>query len=137
MDDAVTRYCAASKAGDIDALVATLAPDVEMVSPLSGRMLFRGQDDLRLLLAGVYGTISDVHWGEPIGQGSARLSVCECRVGGFRLDDAMMFELADDGRIRRIRPHLRPWLGTTLFALMLGPKIARTPGVIWRALRAG
>jgi ketosteroid isomerase-like protein len=137
MDDAVTRYCAASTSGDIDALMATLAPDIELVSPLSGRMVFRGRDDLRVLLEGVYGSLTDLHWGEPIGQGATRLAVSEGKVSGLRLDDAMMFELADDGQIRRIRAHLRPWLATTIFALKLGPKIARTPGVIWRALRSG
>jgi hypothetical protein len=137
MDDAVTRYCAASRAGDIDALMATLAPDVELVSPLSGRMVFRGRDDLRVLLGGVYGSVTNLRWSEQIGQGPARLAVSEAKVGGLRLDDAMMFELAEDGLIRRIRPHLRPWLATTIFALKLGPKIARTPGVILRALRGG
>jgi hypothetical protein len=136
MEDAVIRYCAASTSGDMDALIATLAPDIELISPLSGRLTFRGRDDLRVLLTGVYGSLSDVRWGEPIGEGSARLAVCECKVSGMRLDDAMMFELADDGPIRRIRPHLRPWLATTIFALKVAPKVARRPGVIWRALRA-
>jgi hypothetical protein len=137
MDDAVTRYCAASESGDVDALMATLAPDAELVSPLSGRMVFSGEDDLRVLLGGVYGSLTDLHWGEPMGNGSARIAVSQGKVSGFRLDDAMMFELDDEGRIRRIRPHLRPWLATTVFALKLGPKIIRTPGIVWRALRAG
>jgi hypothetical protein len=137
MDDAVSRYCAASAAGDIDGLMATLAPDIELISPLSGRMVFHGQDDLRVLLTGVYGSFSDLHWGEPIGQGSTRVAISEGKLAGLRLDDAMVFDLAEDGRIRRIRPHLRPWLAVTLFALKLGPKVARRPGVIWRALRAG
>jgi hypothetical protein len=47
----------------------------------------------------------------------------------------MVFELDPDGRIRRIRPHLRPWLASTWFALAIGVKVARHPGVIWRALR--
>jgi hypothetical protein len=47
----------------------------------------------------------------------------------------MIFELASDGRIDRIRPHLRPWLALTVFALMLGPRVARHPGLVWRALR--
>ena len=133
----MTRYCTASEANDIDAMMATLAPDGELISPLSGRMVFRGQEDLRVLLDGVYGGLSDLRWGEPLGQGSERLAVSEAKVGGLRLDDAMLFELSDDGRIRRIRPHLRPWLALTVFALKLGPKIARHPGVILRALRAG
>jgi hypothetical protein len=137
MDDAVIRYCAASAADDIDGLMATLLPDVELVSPLSGRMVFRGHDDVRVLLGAVYGGFTDLHWSEPIGQGSTRVAISEGRRGGLRLDDAMVFDLAEDGRIRRIRPHLRPWLATTIFALQLVPKIARTPGVIWRALQAG
>lgn len=37
----------------------------------------------------------------------------------------MVVELAPDGRIRKVSPHLRPWLA--LFALVLGPKVARHP----------
>lgn len=58
-------------------------------------------------------------------------------VGPFKLGDAMVFELAPDGRIRRIGPHLRPWLGLTWFALAIVPKLARHPGVLWRAMRRG
>jgi hypothetical protein len=46
----------------------------------------------------------------------------------------MVFDLAEDGRIRRIWPHLRPWLALTLFAVIVGPKLARRPDVIRRAL---
>jgi hypothetical protein len=138
VDDAVSRYCAASRANDIDALIATLAPDAELVSPLSGHLVFRGHDDLRVLLSAVYGLVEEVQWSEPIGEGSTRLAISEGRVGGMRIDDAMVFELAPDGLIHRIRPHLRPWLATTVFALMVGPKVmARGPGMMWRTLRSG
>ena len=52
MDDAVERYCDASAANDIDAIMATLAPDAALASPLSGHMVFRGHNDLRVLLGG-------------------------------------------------------------------------------------
>jgi hypothetical protein len=137
VDDAVTRYCAASEANDVDAMMAELAPDVELVSPLSGHMVFRGHEDLRILLSGVYGSVTGLSWGEVLGDGPTRVAVSDARVAGARLGDAMVFELGDDGLIRRIRPHLRPWFGSTVFALKLGPKIARHPGVVWRALRGG
>jgi hypothetical protein len=137
MDDAVPRYCAASAADDMDGVMATLAPDIELISPLSGRMVFRGPEDLRVLLDAVYGGFTNLHWGDPIGEGSTRVAISEGRLAGLRLDDAMVFDLAEDGRIRRIRPHLRPWFAVTIFALRLAPKVARSPGVIWRALRAG
>jgi hypothetical protein len=57
----------------------------------------------------------------------------DASVGRLRLADAMVFELADDGRIRRISPHLRPWLALTLLALKLGPRLVRHPGLIRRA----
>jgi hypothetical protein len=136
MDDAVKRYCIASEANDIDAIIATLAPDAALASPLSGHMTFRGRDDLRVLLSAVYGSMTGLRWSEPIGEGSSRVALGEGRVSGVRLGDAMVFELNDGGLIRLIRPHLRPWFATTVFALKLGPKVARHPSVVRRALSA-
>src|ERR1700709_2909342 len=134
MDDALSRYCAATEAGDVDGFMATMAPDVEVVSPTSGRMVFRAEADVRFLLGAVYGTLSDLRWIKSVGEGESRVAVGEARVAGVGMTDAMVFELAPDGRIRRIGPHLRPWLGRTLFALAAGAKSAPTHGVVWRAL---
>ncbi|OLP01659.1 hypothetical protein BVU76_14450 [Mycolicibacterium porcinum] len=132
--DSVAAFCEATRARDLDALLATLAPDASLTSPLSGRMVFRGRDDLRLLLGAVYGGLRDLTWQEPIGDGPTRVAISEGRVAGVAITDALVFELDESGQIRRLRPHLRPWLATTVFALLLGPKIARHPGVLRRAL---
>jgi hypothetical protein len=134
-NDAVARFCDATRRNDVDGIVGALAPDAELVSPLSGRMVFRGRDDLRVLLGAVYGGLSDLTWREVIGEGSTRVAVSDARIAGVAITDAMVLELDDAGLIVRIRPHLRPWLAITLFALLLGPKIARHPGVLRRALR--
>lgn len=134
MDDAISRYQSASEASDIDGIMATLAPDVEVVSPISGRMVFRGQNDVRILFGAVYGSLKELRWTTTVGEGTNRVSVGEAKVGAIRMTDAMVFELAPDGQIRRISPHLRPWLALTLFALLLGPKVGRHPGVVRRAL---
>lgn len=136
MDDALSRYLSASERGDIETMMGALAPDVELVSPISGRMVFRGEDDVRVLLTAVYGGLKGLRWTQTLGEGKDRVAVGEARLLGVRLTDAMVFELAPDGRIRRIGPHLRPWLALTLFALVLGPKVGRRPGMVWRALRA-
>ena len=135
MDDAIARYRAASEANQIEDLLATLAPDAELVSPISGHFVFRGVDDLRVLLSAVYGSFSSLHWHSEVGEGSTRVLLGRAALGPVALDDAMVFELAPDGRIQRIRPHLRPWFALTLFALVLGPKIVRHPGTVLRALR--
>lgn len=135
MDDAIQRYVEASERNDIEAMMAACAPDVELVSPISGRMVFRGEDDVRVLLAAVYGSLEGLRWSDRLGDGDRRVIVGEARLLGVRLTDAMVLDLAPDGRIRRIGPHLRPWLALTLFAIVLGPKVGRRPGMIWRALR--
>jgi SnoaL-like domain len=135
VDDAVARYRTASESNDIDALVATLAPDVELISPLSGRLVFRGHDDLRILLSAVYGDMRGLRWREEVGTGATRVVLGDGRIGPFKLADAMVCELDAEGRIRRIRPYLRPWLALTFLALKLAPKMSRTPGVLLRAAR--
>lgn len=136
MEDAVARYRTASEANDIDGLIATLAADVELVSPLSGRLVFRGQDDLRVLLGAVYGDMKGLRWREEVGDGATRVVLGDGTIGPLKLADAMVCELAEDGRIRRIRPYLRPWLALTFLALRLAPKMARHPGVMLRAVRS-
>jgi hypothetical protein len=136
VEDAVARYCRASEAGDIEALLATLAPDATLVSPILAKAVFHGRDDLRTLLTPIYATLKEWRWGDPIGEGSSRVVIGEGRIMGLRLGDAMVFDLAEDGLIRRIRPHLRPWLATTVFAVVVGAKLAPHRDVLGRARRA-
>ena len=131
----LSGYRVASESGDIDALMGALSPDAELVSPLSGRMVFRGEVDLRVLLTAVYGSLREWRWREELGHGDRWVLVGEGRVGPLGLGDAMEVELAPDGRILRLRPHLRPLLGLVAFALVLGPKLASRPAVLVRALR--
>ena len=133
--DAIAEYRAASEANDLDRFMDTLAPDAELISPLLARGVIRGKRDLRLLFAAVYGSLSELRWSEQIIDGDRGFMIAEARLGLFRIDDAMMFELDRDGRIRRLRPHLRPWLASTWFALVVGAKVMRHPGFLWRAVR--
>ena len=133
--DAIAEYRAASEANDLDRFIDTLAPDAELVSPLLARGVIRGKKDLRLLFEAVYSSLSELHWTQEIIDGDRGFMIAKARVGPFRLDDAMAFELDPDGQIQRLRPHLRPWLASTWFALTVGVKMARHPGVIWRAVR--
>ncbi len=113
-----------------------LAPDVELPSPLSRPMTFKGREDVGFLLETVYGVLRGVRWEEPIGEGSSRVAVDACAASAvLRIGDAMLFELDQDGLIRRIRPHLRPWLAISIFAVLVGPRVFRRPGAVMRALR--
>ncbi|MEV0708208.1 nuclear transport factor 2 family protein [Nocardia aurea] len=132
--DMIARFCAATEAGDIDAVIETFAVDAELVSPLAGRAVFRGHDDLRVLFAALLTTLSGLTWRHRVGGAGTAVAVAEARVVGVRIGDAMLIEQDIDGRIRRLTPHIRPWLGSTLLAAVLGPKLARHPGVVRRSL---
>ena len=80
MNEHLVNYQSASEADDIDGVMATLAPDVEVVSPISGRMVFRGQDDVRHLFAAVYGTLRGLRWTQTV-EGSSWVAVGEARIG--------------------------------------------------------
>lgn len=135
MEDAVSRFRAATEAGDVEGFMALIDPDGELISPISGRLVIRGEDDLRTLFAAVYGSIKGLSWVDQIIEGRLALLRGEARIGPTRLDDAMVLELGSDGRIRRIRPHFRPLLGCITFALIVGAKLLLRPGLLVRAAR--
>ena len=106
--DAVATFLEATRSNDVDRMVSVLAANAELVSPLSGRMVFRGRDDLRVLLAAVYGGLNDLTWQEVIGQGVNPGGGEHRARRRVTVTDAMVIDLDDAGRITRIRPHLRP-----------------------------
>ncbi|WP_328403232.1 nuclear transport factor 2 family protein [Nocardia sp. NBC_00403] len=136
MTNAVPQFRKATESADIDALMETLAPDAELASPISGRLVFRGQDDLRILLTAVYRGISAMQWTDQIGDGAHRVLLGEASIGPFRMTEAMVIELDKDGRIRKLNPHIRPWPALTFLAVRLGPRLIRHPGVMRRAAGA-
>lgn len=131
----IAEFCAATEAGDVDAVIETLASDAELVSPLFGRAVFRGHDDLRVLFSALLPALSGFTWRHRVGNVGTTVAVADARVVGVRISDAMLIEQDDDGRIRRLTPHVRPWLGLTLLAAVLGPRLVRHPAVIRRAFR--
>lgn len=134
--DSVARFQRATTDNDITALLDTLTDSAELISPVSGRLVFRGRADLAPLLTLVYRAVGDLRWTDTLGTGDTRVLLGEARFGPFRMTEAMVLDLAPDGRIRRLRPHLRPWLALTAVAVWLGPNLLRYPGAVLRAARS-
>ncbi len=115
-------------------MMQTLTDDVQLVSPISGRMVVRGKRDVVKVLEAVHSVLREIRWSDDFGDASRRVALGRATVGGVALGGAMVFELDADGRIRVIRPHMRPWLALSVFALRLAPRVARHPGVVRRGL---
>ncbi|MBH0781558.1 nuclear transport factor 2 family protein [Nocardia bovistercoris] len=133
--DVVARFCTATQAGDVNAVMDTLASDAELISPLAGRSAFRGHDDLRALFSALLPALSGSTWRHRVREANTAVVVADARVLGVRVGDAMLIECGRDGRIQRLTPHVRPWLGLTSLAVALGPKLLRHPALICRAFR--
>ena len=136
-DTAVNRYAVAAAERRIDELMQTLSPDVEVRSPISGRLVFAGHREVRYLLTAVYGALSDLRWHGEFGEDDTRVLVGEGSIGRLRLTDAMVFELTEDGLIRRVTPHLRPWISLSALALRLLPRLIKRPRLLLAAWRRG
>jgi hypothetical protein len=134
-NDVISRFRRATEAGDVDGVMALIHPDAELVSPIFGRLVIRGERDLRTLFTAVYGSVKALTWIDQVADERIALLRGEARIGPTRLDDAMVLELGPDRLIRRIRPHFRPLLGIAIFALIVGAKLARHPGLFLRAAR--
>ncbi|MGI5219365.1 nuclear transport factor 2 family protein [Nocardia sp. CA-290969] len=133
MSDALSRFLIATHDCDVDGMVRELAPDAELRSPLFAGMVFRGRDDLGILLGIIYRMLRDPRWAQPIGAGSQRAVLGTARLGRAELTDALIVDLDEQDRITRLRPHLRPLPVTVRFMLRLGPALARHPGLLRRA----
>lgn len=103
------RFAVAFRAVDVDGVVAELASDVELVSPIAGGAVFRGREDLRTLLAALRSSHSGFGWTGSLGEVRRRVLFGHARVGPVAVEGALLLKLDERGRIRRLTPHLRPW----------------------------
>ncbi|MFH5209782.1 nuclear transport factor 2 family protein [Antrihabitans spumae] len=135
--DAVGQFCHAVESNDVDGMLATLSPTAELIPPVSGSMVFKGHDDLRVLLGAVFSNLTNLRWRQTLIDGDTRVAIFDAAVAGMAITDTMVIELDGDGLIQRLTPHIRPWLPLTVVSLALGPKMLRHPAVIRRGLREG
>lgn len=100
---------------------------------MSSRVVVRGRDDLCTFFGAFLPVLSrDLQGRRRVGNGETTVALAVARLGGVRVEDAMLIEQNAEGRIHRITPHVRPWLGLTVSVFVLGPKLMRHPGLIRR-----
>ena len=134
--DALERYARGGETGDVALVVSAYAEDGVLRSPIAGGFAFRGHDDLRILMTEVYRVAKDPRFTLRALDGRTGMLTGTSRVWGVRLEEAFAFELDADGRVKVVTVHIRPWVGLTILALALGVRMARHPGVLWRAWRS-
>ena len=131
------RYRAAVEAGDVEAFLATLAPDVVLRSPITMRTDFHGHDDIRTLMRAVFASIEDIRYHADIGDATQRALFYRAHVGRQPVEEATLVRLDDDALVREITLWFRPLPGLTAVMGRLGPHLARERGRARAALVGG
>jgi hypothetical protein len=114
---AADRLRAAVEARDLDAAVATLAPDVVFRSPIVHKP-YHGREAVRALLEGVLAVFEDFRYERAIGAADARdhALVFAARVGDRDLEGCDFLHENEDGLIDEFVVMVRPLTGALALA---------------------
>jgi hypothetical protein len=119
------RFRAAFMSADLDALIDTMAPDVELRSPITLGYRFRGREELRELMLDVLAVVRDTTYFEEVGDERVRALFGRSRVGAQAIEEAVLLRFDADGRVRELTLHVRPLPGLAALAAELAPRIMR------------
>jgi limonene-1,2-epoxide hydrolase len=116
-------FRAAVEAQDIDAAIATLAPDVVFHSPAVFHE-YRGRETVGGLLRLVAATFEDFRYTDELSSGAGvEALVFRARVGDKELEGLDLLRLGADGLIADFTVMVRPLSGLIALAQALGPKV--------------
>jgi hypothetical protein len=119
------RFRAAVEAGDIEAALVTLSPDITFHSPAVFQE-YKGIDTVSGLLRLVFGIFEDfVYTDELAGDGDdpVHALIFRARVGERSLEGMDLLRVGPDGLIADFTVMIRPLSGLIALAQAMGPKV--------------
>ena len=115
------RVAAAAK--DHAGMVAALAPDVTLHSPVSFKP-FEGREAVAVLFTALLEVFEGFRYTDELGDGDTRLLVFRARVGNRDLEGVDLLRLGPDGLIADFTVMVRPLSATIALAEAIGPRLA-------------
>jgi hypothetical protein len=112
----------AVEAGDIEAAIACLAPDVTFNSPVA-HTPFEGADAVGGVLRAVFETFEDFEYTDELDQGDTHALVFRARVGDKQLQGLDLLRMNADGLIDDFTVMVRPASGLMALGAAMGPKV--------------
>jgi hypothetical protein len=112
----------AVEAGDIDAAVACLAPEVTFNSPVAHKP-FEGAEAVSGVLRAVFETFEDFEYTDELQQGDTHALVFRARVGDKQLQGLDLLRMNADGQIEDFTVMVRPASGLMALGAAMGPKV--------------
>jgi hypothetical protein len=117
-------FRAAVEAGDLDAVVATLAPDVVLHSPVTFRP-YTGRAAVGTLLRLIAETFEDMRYTDELrGPGGVDVLLFRARVGAREIEGVDILRAGAGGLIADLTAVIRPLSGLVALAEVIGAKAA-------------
>ncbi len=124
----IEAWRSAGERGDARAAAACLAPDADLISPLTDRLRFHGRDEMETVLEAAFAVISDLRFHTELGDGDSWALFYFARVADREFEEAQLLRLDGDGLIRELTLFGRPLPALTGLMSRLGPELARRQG---------
>ncbi len=121
----VSAFRDAAERRDLEALLATLAPDVVIRSPVSARLKFQGVEDARELFGMVFDELGEFTYTDELADAGTGILVYRGRLAGQEIEETQLLRLPPDGQIREISFFIRPLPGLAGVAGRFAPSLAR------------
>ena len=128
LDTPLAPWRRASEAGDADALIACLAPEVVLISPLTAAYRFEGREHVGQVMREALRLIPGIRFHTDIGDATTRVVVFTATIDGLPLEEAQLHRLDADGRIVEITLFGRPLPAVTAIMAKIGPALLRGQG---------
>jgi limonene-1,2-epoxide hydrolase len=122
-------FRAAVEAGDLDGLMAALAPDVVFHSPVTFSAC-AGTENVRRLLGIVLETFEDFRYTDELAGDGTHILVFRTRVGDKEIEGLDLLRFGHDGLVEDFTVMVRPLSGAIALAQAVGPRLeaAKTGG---------
>ena len=124
----IAAWQAAGESGDAAAAARCLAPDVEMISPLTAAFRFRGPAQVANVLTAAFEVIHEIRFHTVLGADDTWSLFYHARAGRDPLEEAQLLRLDGAGLIREITFFGRPLPAVTQVMAGIGPRLLRRQG---------
>jgi hypothetical protein len=115
-------FRAAVEAGDHEGMVAAMAPDVLLYSPVAHRP-FDGRESVSGVFSALLETFEDFTYTDEIADGDRIVLLFSARVGDKRLQGMDWLRLDADGLVKELTVMIRPLSGIVALGEAMGPKV--------------
>ncbi len=125
IESSLRVFRAAAERHELEPILAVLAPDVVVKSPVTDRLPVSGLEEARELFGVVFEELGELTYTDELGSGDTRMLVYRGRLAGEEIEEAQLLRFDAEGRIRELTFFIRPLPGLAGVAARFAPALAR------------